>query len=152
ALSFEDGPVALGKVRRADVGYGRPDHHVGAGQFLLAQLAAHDRDRLVDDAQQVARGAAGGAVGDVDRDHHVRPQFARGVHRYRAGHAAVDVMLATDRHRLEHPGDAAGGAHRLPGVATYEHRALAGLQPGGDRGERNRHAVEWPVRDQLVDV
>src|SRR5690554_5223421 len=103
ALALGDGPRALAEIGRADVVDLRLDHHLRPCPLLLAQPLAHDRQRLVDDAEHVLRHPAAGTGGDVHRDHHVGAELARRVHRHRAGHAAVDVAVPADPGRLEDP-------------------------------------------------
>src|SRR5690606_16807755 len=152
ALALEDRRVPLLEADRADVVHPWPDHHVGPFQLLPPQGLAHDRDRLVDDAGQRGWRGAAGLGRDVHRDDDVGAQLAGRVHRYRADYAAVDVAAAADARRLEHAWHAAGGAHRLAGIAAHEHHPVAGVQARGHGGEGLAQALDRAAAHLAVDV
>ncbi|SON85738.1 hypothetical protein XFF6166_70015 [Xanthomonas citri pv. fuscans] len=152
ALAFEDRRTTLVEIGRADIVDLGANDHVGTFEFGLAQALAHDRDRLVHRAQQVPRVLAAGLAGNIHGHHEFGTQLACRVHRHRADHAAIDEVVLTDGHRLEHAGNAAGRAHCLAGIAAHEHGAFAIFQTRGDCRERLAQFFDRFAAQLFVDV
>ena len=121
-------------------------------QLGLAQLLAHDVQRLVQRAQHAAAALGVGLGGNIHGDHDVRAHLARGVHRHRADQAAIDIFAPLNQHRLEHRRHGGRGAHRLAGVATAEHHAVAVGQIGGHRAKRPRQFFNRQIAHLLIDI
>lgn len=95
---------------------------------------------------------AAGLAGNIHGHHEFGTELARRIHRHRADHAAIDEVVLTDGHRLEHAGNAAGRAHCLAGIAAHEHGAFAIFQTRGDRRERLAQFFDRFAAQLFVDV
>ena len=120
-LPLQDRLVALREVAGGDVSHLRLDDHVGPRQLGRGDLRVHHADRLEDRVQRGIGNGAGHAPGDVDGDHHVRPQPPRRVHRHRAHHAAVEADLPLEDDRLEDPRNRDGGPDGLGDGPAVKH-------------------------------
>ena len=129
----------------------RGDHDVGFTGAQPADFRGHHGDRVVGDFDRGDGRLCRRRRRDRHRDHDGGAERAGHIRRHRVGHPAVDQRPALDRHGHEDTGDGRGGVHGARDRAAVEDHRRAGPQVGRHRGEGQRHLLDVPVLQALVE-